>query len=230
MPPAALSLLQDRLSYSFKDPGLLRRAMTHKSYLNEHRKQDWQDNERLEFLGDSVLDLVIGRQLMEQFPDASEGSLSKMKANIVSEESLAKIAEELDLGAFLFLGKGERKTQGMKKPSLLSDALEALIAALYLDGGLEASAKMVLRHFEAPLKGLDEEQLFDYKTTLQEQAQKAFKSLPVYRMRGETGPDHDKAFEIEVLVAGRPCGSGIGKTKKSAEQQAAKAALKAFSG
>lgn len=221
-----LSGLQKRLAYTFRNADLLEEALTHTSFINETKKKTVKDNERLEFLGDAVLDLIICQALMDQFPDVPEGDLSKMKAKIVSEKTLAEIAQTIDLGSFLLLGKGEERTQGSEKPSLLANALEALIAAIYLDAGLEASRDVVLNHFELPLEEVAPgEILFDYKTALQEYSQKRFGTLPVYRVVKEFGPDHQKRFEIETLVDGKACGAGFGKSKKEAEQKSAEAAL-----
>ncbi len=221
-----LSLLQENLGYSFENEDWLQQALTHRSYVNESREKTTQDNERLEFLGDAVLDLVICQALMDRFPKSLEGDLSKMKAKIVSEQSLAEIAKQLNLGAFLFLGKGEERTQGSEKPSLLANAFEALIAAIYLDTGLESARRVILYHFENSLTALTPGEIsFDYKTALQEYSQKTFASLPVYRVMSETGPDHQKRFEVETIVGGKQCGIGTGKSKKAAEQKSAKEAL-----
>ncbi|MBN4054752.1 ribonuclease III [Nitrospira defluvii] len=218
--------LQKRLAYTFRNPDLLEEALTHKSFMNETKKKTLKDNERLEFLGDAVLDLIICQTLMEQFPDVPEGDLSKMKAKIVNEDTLAQIAQAMDLGAFLLLGKGEERTQGSEKPSLLANALEAVIAAIYLDAGLEASRDVILNHFKLSLKAVvPGEILFDYKTALQEYSQKRFGTLPVYCLVNESGPDHQKRFEIETWVEGKACGLGMGKSKKAAEQQSAETAL-----
>ncbi len=221
-----LALLQEHLAYSFKNEDWLQQALTHRSYVNESREKTTQDNERLEFLGDAVLDLVICQALMNRFPKSPEGDLSKMKAKIVSEQSLAEIAKQLNLGVFLFLGKGEERTQGSEKPSLLANAFEALIAAIYLDAGLEPAREFILKHFENELTDLTPGEIsFDYKTALQEYSQKAFGTLPVYRVMSETGPDHQKEFEIETVVNGKQCGIGTGKNKKTAEQKSARKAL-----
>jgi len=221
-----LVLLQEHLSYSFENIALLQQALTHRSYVNESREKTAKDNERLEFLGDAVLDLIICQALMERFPKSPEGDLSKMKAEIVNEQSLAKISKEFDLGTFLFLGKGEKRTQGSEKPSLLANAFEALIAAIYLDKGLESVRRVILKHFQKALTCLTPGEIsFDYKTALQEYSQKTFGGLPIYRVMNETGPDHQKEFEIETIVNGKPCGIGKGKSKKAAEQTSAGKAL-----
>lgn len=226
MEPTPFFFLEEALSYSFHDPKLMCQALTHKSYINETKEKNRKDNERLELLGDSVLDLIMCQDLLDRFPELSEGDLSKMKAKIVSEETLAEVARGLNLGSFLFLGKGEAQSEGKDKPSLLSDAMEALIAAIYLDGGLSTVRRVVLRFFDAPLSALGQGELvFDYKTALQEYSQKVFASLPTYEMIQESGPDHEKQFEVGVFMDATLHGIGIGKTKKAAEQQAAQKAL-----
>ncbi len=234
MKPKALSSLETTLSYSFNNIKLLRQALTHRSYINETKEADRKDNERLEFLGDAVLDLVMCQDLIERFPGVPEGDLSKMKAKIVSEETLASVARKIDLGAYLYLGKGEVQTAGQEKPSLLSDALEALIAAIYLDGGnqgLDAARRVILVLFKTALNALRRGAVhFDHKTALQEYSQQAFGSLPVYEVIQESGPDHEKRFEIKVIVNEEIAGMGIGKSKKSAEQKAAQAALSILEG
>ncbi len=233
MNPKPLSFLESALSYVFRQPRLLRQALTHKSYVNETKEKDCKDNERFEFLGDAVLDLVMCQALVEGFPDLPEGDLSKMKAKMVSEEVLADVARKVDLGAYLFLGKGEIQSEGQEKPSLLSDALEALIAAIYLDAGadhgLAEARRVILLLFSEAMQTLQQgEVLFDYKTALQEYSQKQFASLPAYRVMNETGPDHEKQFKVGVFVDGRLCGTGFGKSKKVAEQEAAQKALSAI--
>jgi|SRR5579863_83927 len=226
MSPADLSELQDRFHYRFQKPLLLRQALTHKSCLNEVRDRPVQDNERLEFLGDAVLDLLISEALILRFPDALEGHLSKMKANLVSEGTLARVARSLDLGRFLFLGKGEESTQGRGKSSILADTLEALIAAAYLDGGLEAVRAIVLDQFSAPIGELNRPgSRTDYKTELQEICQQEFGLLPVYRTLRQSGPDHQKTFEVDLQIKGEVFGTGAGRSKKEAEQAAAHSAL-----
>lgn len=230
MKPKSLSFLESALFYAFRNPKLLRQALTHKSYVNETKEKDREDNERLEFLGDAVLDLVMCQELFERFPGLSEGDLSKMKAKMVSEEVLADVARKIDLGDYLFFGKGEIQSEGKEKPSLLSDALEALIAAIYLDAGshngLGEARRIILTLFCEDMETLKGgEVLFDYKTTLQEYSQKKFAALPVYRMLNESGPDHEKQFEVGVFVDETLRGTGKGKSKKVAEQQAAQKAL-----
>ncbi len=229
MTPKDLKFLEEALFYSFDAPTRLRQALTHKSYLNENREAGVKDNERLEFLGDAVLGLIISDVLMERFPNASEGDLSKMKARIVSEEILARIARGIDLGSFLYLGKGEERTLGKEKPSLLADAMEAVIAAIYLDRGFILVREVVLKQFEGQLKEVTLSRVAgDYKTELQEQCQKRFGILPVYEVIQESGPDHQKRFEIEIRINEVPYGVSTGNSKKEAEQGAAKIALESL--
>lgn len=219
--------LQKKISYPFKNMDLLREALTHKSYVNENPELNLKDNERLEFLGDAVLDLAISASLFMNFPDFQEGELSRFKSMVVSETSLAKIAARLDLGRFLFLGKGEEQTGGRKKESLLANALEAIIAAIYLDGGLEPADEFIRMTFSDEISMIVKEGIsLDYKTDLQEYCQAQGLPLPVYRVSKETGPDHKKIFEIELLIQDEVFGIGIGRSKKDAEQKAAKEALK----
>lgn len=231
MKTSTLSVLQDHLSYSFKNVAWLQQALTHRSYVNESRKKAAVDNERLEFLGDAVLDLVICEALMEHFPKSPEGELSKMKAKIVSEQNLAEVARQIDLGPFLLLGKGEERTRGSEKPSLLANAFEALIAAIYLDAGLESAKAVILKQLKDSLNTLTPGEIsFDYKTALQEYSQKTFGTLPFYRVISETGPDHQKEFQIETIVNDKQCGIGTGKSKKTAEQKSARRALEFLKG
>jgi len=221
---------QNTLGYTFRNAELLREALTHKSYLNEMRmaakERPAQDNERLEFLGDAVLDLAISERLVLLYPLSSEGDLSKMKARIVSEVTLARVAKRLEVGACLQLGRGEERTRGREKPSLLADALEAVIAAVYLDGGFETVRTVTLKVFEEEISGLDQHrEVVDYKTELQEQCQREFEVLPTYRVLRETGPDHQKIFEVNLTIQDVLFGVGNGRSKKEAEQQAAKRAL-----
>ena len=214
--------------YVFRRPELRRQALTHKSFLNEQAGEAGSDNERLELLGDAVLSLVITEYLVSQFPSLHEGDLSKLRAGLVSEPCLAAGARRIDLGRFLRLGRGEEMSRGREKTSILADALEAMAAAIYLDGGLEASRSFLLRVLEEDLEKLEQRgshEGADYKTRLQELCQRQFDELPDYRVTAESGPDHDKRFEVELRVKGRVLGGGMGKTKKAAEQAAAKVAL-----
>ncbi len=220
--------LDAALGYVFRRPALRDQALTHKSYLNERARETGRDNERLELLGDAVLALVVTDYLVERFPDWDEGALSKRKSRLVSEPCLAQGAQRLGLGRYLRLGRGEELTQGREKHSLLADAFEALTAAIYLDGGLEASRAFVLRAMAkelADLEGADgPPEGGDYKTRLQEWCQRHFDALPQYRTVKESGPDHQKRFEVELLIDNRVQGVGSGSTKKAAEQAAAQEA------
>lgn len=228
-PVVSTEAIERRIGYHFQRPHLLNEALTHKSFVNENRAKDRRQNERLEFLGDAVLSLIISEHLAADLPHCTEGALSKLKARLVSESSLAKAAKRLELGTLLRLGKGEELSKGREKHSLLADALEALIAAVYLDGGLDASRAFTLRIFDQELQAIrkvnGESGLEDYKTHLQELCQKRFDTLPRYVTVRESGPDHRKTFEVELLIRGEVKGSGRGLSKKEAEQMAAKQAL-----
>ena len=221
--------MQCILSYQFRRLRLMVEALTHKSYSNERRGKDRRQNERLEFLGDAVLSLIMSEYLAAEFPDSSEGALSKLKAQLVSETSLAKAAQRMNLGRLLRLGKGEELSKGREKHSLLADALEALIAAVYLDGGLDASRSFTLRVLEEELLAVRayhaKPGMGDYKTHLQEICQKRFDVLPRYETVRESGPDHEKVFEVALTIQGTLRGTGQGHSKKEAEQMAAKQAL-----
>ncbi|HZS11216.1 MAG TPA: ribonuclease III [Nitrospirales bacterium] len=225
-----LARAQRVLGYTFKQPRLLDEALTHKSHVNEARHKDRKHNERLEFLGDAVLTLIVSEQLATANPEFTEGELSKAKARVVSEPTLAQAARRMSLGSLLRLGRGEEMTQGREKPSLLANALEALLAAIYLDGGLDAARHFVVKTFAAELAAGQSAnggvEPMDYKTELQEWCQKRFDTLPQYVTVRESGPDHQKTFEVQLVIAGDIRGVGIGRSKKEAEQMAAKQALK----
>ncbi len=216
------------LPYEFKNPALLAEALTHKSHVNE-RKSHRKNNERLEFLGDAVLSLIISDHLATLYPHLSEGALSKLKAKLVSEQSLASAARRLHLGVRLQVGRGEELSKGREKPSLLADAMEAVIAAVYVDDGLEASRRFTLAVLAEELQEAESQQAKpggdDYKTRLQEWCQRRYDRLPRYVTVRETGPDHHKMFEVEVQVDGTVRGTGHGYSKKEAEQLAAQQAL-----
>ncbi|OQX13337.1 MAG: ribonuclease III [Desulfobacteraceae bacterium IS3] len=219
-----LSILEKNLLYEFKDKSLLDESCRHSSYVNEQPFENLRDNERLEFLGDAVLNLVVGHILMTQYPELTEGDLSRMRAGLVNEFQLAKVARSMDLGAYLQLGKGEIQTEGRKKKSILADTFEAIIAAVYLDGGFEAAFRFVERHFSRQIHSIAKPTLsYDYKSQLQEEVQ-VTQGAPVYTVIQENGPDHDKTFVIQISV-GDLCTEGVGKSKKTAEQDAAKKAL-----
>jgi len=224
--------LQRAIGYRFRDRGLLEHAMTHTSRANEDASGGVVDNESLEFLGDAVLGFLIADQLFREFPDYDEGQKSKTKAAMVSTTTLARQAERLNLGDHLLLGRGEEKTGGRRKQALLADGYEALIAALYLDGGVEHASAFVAREF-APLfdevrrHGVD---AYDHKSALQEQLQSRNEPLPQYRLVGTLGPDHRKLFEVEVTVRGEALARATGASKKEAEQESARLALQRLSG
>ena len=216
-------------NYRFTNPSFLIEALTHKSYVNERRDSVRKHNERLEFLGDAVLSLIMSDYLARRYPELSEGALSKLKAKLVSEAPLANAARRLDLGARLKLGRGEELSNGRDKTSLLADAFEAIIAAIYLDGGLEASRTFTIEALTDELGQIDvlkeKPGGDDYKTRFQEWCQKRHELLPRYVIVRETGPDHQKLFEVEVLVNDKVFGIGRGHSKKEAEQEAAQRAL-----
>lgn len=218
--------LEKSIGYSFRKTSLLRRALTHKSYANERKLQPEEHNERLEFLGDAVLELAVSELLMTRFPKYSEGDLSKMRAAIVNEKQLASFARSFGFGDYLYLGRGEEQTSGREKPSLLADAYEAILGAIYLDRGYKHASGVIQKHYSRLLDHTPEEEFFnDYKTDLQEKSQSLFRAIPRYRLVGERGPDHDKLFEIELYIRNELMGRGVGRNKKEAEQMAAREAL-----
>lgn len=218
-----LSELQTVIGYEFKQEGLLRQALTHSSFANEKRMKKLSDNERLEFLGDAVLELTSSEYLYQNYSNLPEGDLTKLRASIVCEPTLALCTREIDLGRYLYLGKGEDLTGGRERKSILSDALEAVIGAIYLDGGFEA-AKVFVQKFI--LTDIEHKKLFyDSKTILQEVVQGNFEEPLHYELLAEEGPDHDKKFKVEARIGDKTVGSGIGRTKKAAEQEAAYQAL-----
>lgn len=220
---------QKVIGYTFRQISLLDEALTHKSHQNEVKEKGRRDNERLEFLGDAVLALVVSDSLASTFPDSTEGALSKLKAHLVSEPVLAEAAKRLDLGSLLRLGRGEELTHGRHKSSLLADVLESITAAIYLDGGLEPARAFIVRALAPELQELTQSGrpgiVQDYKTQFQEWCQKRFDTLPHYSIVRESGPDHQKVFEVQLELRGDVLGAGTGRTKKEAEQMAAKQAL-----
>jgi ribonuclease III len=219
------------VGYSFKKPVLLKRALTHKSFANENKLPAEEQNERLEFLGDAVLELAVSELLMEKYPRYSEGDLSKLRAAIVNEKQLASFAREFRLGDNLYLGKGEEQTSGREKPSLLADACEAVLGAIYLDRGFAKAASVVRKHYAKLLEQTPDEDIYkDYKTELQERSQSLYRSIPRYRLVAESGPDHDKTFDVELAIRGEVMGKGTGRSKKEAEQMAAREALQRLVG
>lgn len=218
-----LKELEKKISYSFSDEGLLKHAMTHSSYVNEKRLKKTDCNERLEFLGDAVLELVSSEYLFFENPKMPEGELTKLRASMVCEKALAFCARDLDLGDFLLLGKGEDATGGRKRDSITSDALEALIGAIYLDGGFASAKEFILNHVLNDLEG--KRLFYDSKTILQELVQGNSEKRICYELVGEVGPDHNKSFQVEVRIGDTTYGQGIGRTKKAAEQEAAYQAI-----
>lgn len=220
-----LAEVQKMLEYHFRNDRLLDTALTHRSYVNENPAAEIHDNERLEFLGDAVLELCISDLLMKSFPEYREGQLSQLRASIVNEHPLAEVARSFRLGEFLLLGKGEESSGGRNKPSLLANTFEAIIAAIYLDGGFDQAAALTRRLFLRMMK--DGYQTYrDYKTTVQQISQHHFRETPHYTLLHEYGPDHDKTFEIQLAIADRIMTVGNGKNKKEAEQRAAEKALR----
>ena len=219
--------LEQALQYRFRDRGLIEHALTHTSRAHEDVTGGVVDNESLEFLGDAVLGFVIADILFREFPGFDEGQKSKAKAALVSTLSLARLAERLGLGDHLLLGRGEEKTGGRRKQALLADGYEALIAAIYLDGGVEHAHAFISREFAGLIDDVRRPDFFvrDFKSALQEHLQSAGLPLPEYRVTGETGPDHDKVFHVEVRVRGDTVGEADGRSKKDAEQEAARLAL-----
>ena len=222
---------EQRIGYTFEKRELLRRSLTHKSHSHESKELDVRHNETFEFLGDSVLGFVVGDLLFRHFPHLDEGALSKMKAHLVSASSLAAKARHFGMGEAILLGVGEEKTGGRKKDSLLANLFEAIIAGVYLDGGIEAARRLIERSFVEDIERIDQQDLLfsDYKTALQEIAQGRGLPLPEYSVVGEVGPDHDKTFIVEVRV-GSSSARGEGSSKKEAQQQAARHALREFPG
>lgn len=220
--PEQLAALEAKLSYSFHDRGLLQEALTHRTYVNE--AGGGKDNQRLEFFGDAVLDFVLSDMLLVRFPDSREGELTRIRAALVDEASLARVASGLELGASLRLGRGEEKGGGRQKRSLLADAFEALLAALYLDGGLETVRRVVEELFTPLMASADLLSGRDAKTELQERARLLRRELPRYLLKQVTGPDHDRRFTVEIYLGDEFMGEGVGRTKKEAEQDAARAA------
>ena len=219
-----LNEFEKKINYKFKNIALLQRALTHSSYANEC-KDGRASNERLEFLGDSVLSIVVSDHIFRSFTNRPEGELTKLRANLVCERSLAAYAREIDLGEYIMLGRGEKLTGGDKRDSILSDAFEAVIAAIYLDGGLEAAAEHIMRFVSADLSDGVAGSFVDYKTLLQEKVQRSREGRVEYILVKEEGPDHMKSFTVQAVVDGKVVGEGVGRNKKKAEQLAAKQAL-----
>ena len=216
--------LEGAIGYDFKNIQLLQNALTHSSYANERWHNSLLSNERLEFLGDSVLGMLVAEYLYRTFPNRPEGELTRMRADMVCEQTLAAAANRIGIGEHLLLGHGEEQGGGRKRNSILADAMESVIAACFLDGGIEAALKVVQRFIlvEVPLKKMNNA---DYKTQLQELVQQKKNQVLSYALVGQSGPDHDKQFEVDVALNGNVVGSGTGSSKKRAEQDAARAAI-----
>ena len=219
-----LFLLEERLGYKFKNIVFLETGVTHSSFSNE-TKNHVPYNERQEFLGDAVLSIIVSDYIFENYTKLPEGELTKLRASLVCEKSLCGFANELELGSFLRLGHGEELMGGRERPSILADAFEAVLAAIYLDGGIEPATEFVLRFVKKALEHVENVAFKDYKTVLQEIIQKNPEERLTYVLVGESGPDHDKRFEVDVMLNSNVIGHGIGKSKKAAEQHAAKEAL-----
>ena len=217
--------LEESIGYSFKDSGLLRTALTHSSYVNEHPKDHLESYERLEFLGDSILGLVTAEMLFHRKPPIPEGRMTRIRAELVCEESLYHSAEALQIGEYMRLGRGEEKSEGRKRPSILADTMEAIIAAICIDGGMEAARLFITTHVLQQAEDTIRNRTRDHKTELQELVQRTPNSSIQYEMTGESGPDHLKTFTCMVFINGKPAGTGSGHSKKEAEQAAAGDAL-----
>lgn len=225
----SLAELEKRLGWNFADKALLDRALTHRSFANENTSSAGGDNERLEFLGDAVLQLIVSDMLIKKFPAYSEGQISKLRAAAVNERPLAELSRRFSIGEYLLLGKGEEASGGRTKPSLLANALESLIAAMFIDRGFECAADFLAAIFEPLIREGDADSTcLDYKTSLQEQSMLLFKTIPHYSVLSESGPDHDKRFEMGLFIGERFIAAGAGKSKKEAEKQAARMALSTF--
>ena len=230
-PTKNLDALSQKLGYTFKQPELLIEAFRHSSYVNELSDSDLRDNERLEFLGDAVLDLAISDILMELFQDSKEGDLSKYRATVVNEKGLCGIARELELGEYLMLGRGEEMSLGREKTSILANTMEALLGALYLDAGFDRTREIVHKLFSPLLGKIDVGRVpNDYKSQLQEYTQGVYKTRPEYVLVEESGPAHDKTFRVALRLDGKVVAEAKGKSKKEAEQKAAKEALPCLTG
>jgi ribonuclease III len=226
-----IDLLIKKLGYQFDRPELLEAAFRHSSYVNELGNSDLDDNERMEFLGDAVLDLAISHILMELFEDAKEGDLSKFRATVVNEKGLCQVAEDLELGDYVLLGRGEELTKGREKPSILANCMEALLGALYLDAGFIKTKEIIHRLFMPLLKQIDSKNMADdFKSILQEFTQEIYKNRPDYLLVKESGPAHNKKFRMALSLDGKIIAEGEGKSKKEAEQKAAKEAYFCLTG
>ncbi len=223
--------IQALIGYSFENAEYLKRALTHSSYANEMKSEKILHNERLEFLGDSVLGIVVSDHLFAAYPELAEGELTKIRARVVCERTLGEIAKGLDLGRYMFFGRGEEATGGRDRISILADAMEALIAAIYLDGGIAPARSFILEHFHRKIEDATKGRVFiDYKTHLQEIVQLEKNQVLVYEVVKEEGPDHSKIFHTRVTLNGKEIGIGTGRSKKESEQEAAKVGIGTLEG
>jgi len=230
LPDADLAAVQSAIGHVFREPRLLRSALTHRSYLNEVEEPGSSDNERLEFLGDALLDFVAGEFLFRRLPEAREGELTALRALLVCEATLAGYAMDMGLGAHIRMGRGEAASGGRERPAILCDAFEAVVGALYLDAGLRRSAAFLLRFIELETeRALESRRFKDAKSLFQEVAQRLWQTTPQYRTVAESGPDHDKRFQVVVLAGGQVWGSGEGRSKAAAARHAAQGALRRLS-
>ncbi|RLB22158.1 MAG: ribonuclease III [Deltaproteobacteria bacterium] len=217
--------LCQRLGYQFRDISLLLNALCHASFSNEQPQLELENNERLEFLGDAVLELAVSHILMDRFAQAEEGTLSRYRAALVDETGLYQVAMAIGLGKYIFLGKGEELSGGREKPSILADAMEALIGAVYIDGGFDQAKRVIVKLFSSRIEDLgNKDMIHDFKSLLQELTQQRYKTIPAYRLVEEWGPPHDKVFRVSLAIRGEVVAHGEGKSKKEAEQRAAKVA------
>lgn len=223
------SKLENNLKITFSNKDLLREALTHRSYLNEHPEKKFASNERLEFLGDAILEFLITKGLFESFPEAPEGELTALRSQIVKTKTLAKIAQKLNIGEFLLLSRGEEEGGGKENETLLANTLEALLGAVFLDRGIQGASKFVKTYFDAEVLSSAAQNLKDFKSLIQEIIQEKEKVTPVYKIIKQTGPDHAKIFTAGVFLKKRVLGKGTGYSKQEAEQKAAKAALEKYS-
>ena len=221
--------LENKLGYQFRNRALLNTALSHSSYANENRAEVRESNERLEFLGDAVLGQVTASYLYLAYPGMPEGQMTRLRAELVCEQSLYNVAKRIELGGFIKLGKGEEHTGGRQRPSILADAVEALIAAMYLDGGLEVARNFIDNYILSQTEIRVEHPMGDYKTELQEIIQRKPGQTLQYEIISESGPDHAKEFTVSVLLNGKAIGVGVGRTKKEAEQLSAKSAIEEIS-
>ena len=223
-----ITKLEDTLHISFRNSALLQQALVHRSYLNENPDFELRSNERLEFLGDSILSAVVAEKLYKDYPDLPEGDMTKLRSALVRGETLARMAQQLNLADYLYLGRGEESGGGRTKQSILADALEAVIGAVFMDQGFNVCRDLILRLYESELeKAVSSSLTADFKSRFQEVAQSKYHEIPEYRVISAEGPDHAREFIVEVLIGGRVMGKGSGSSKREAEQGAARAALDA---